>query len=282
MLVPMLVLLPPATVPLFTAAGLVIASLARLLARRVSIDHVLFSVPNAWHTMGPVAVLMLAGPLDGGWRAAGIYLVAFLAGCVVDLVASTVREAAALAVAPRLQLRVVAIVWLIDVCTAPIGFLLAHNARHDHAALLMVLPLSALLLLLDRDRHHRLTFAFLSPAWPRNVRVGANSPSLWPTICSEMKTGTCFRPSCTAIVWPTISGKIVELRDHVRIMFFEPDWFIDSMRPSRRSSTNGPFFAERLISGDPPCRGGGSERSSCSTPCASTACACRASARPRA
>ena len=29
------------------------------------------------------------------------------------------------------------------------------------------------------------------------------------------KTGTCLRPSCTAIVWPTISGKIVEVRDQV-------------------------------------------------------------------
>ena len=25
---------------------------------------------------------------------------------------------------------------------------------------------------------------FLSPAWPRKVRVGANSPSLWPTMSS--------------------------------------------------------------------------------------------------
>src|SRR3954452_713785 len=45
--------------------------------------------------------------------------------------------------------------------------------------------------------------------WPRKVRVGANSPSLWPTIDSETNTGTCLRPSWTAIVWPTISGKIV-------------------------------------------------------------------------
>ncbi len=52
MLVPMLLLLPPATVPLFVAAGLVLASLFRLAARRVSIDHVLFSIPNAWHALG--------------------------------------------------------------------------------------------------------------------------------------------------------------------------------------------------------------------------------------
>ncbi len=163
MLVPMMLLLPPETVPLFTAAGLVIASLARLVARRVSLDHVLFSIPNAWHALGPALVLTLFGHLTGGWQTAGIYLLAFLAGCFVDLVASTVREAAALAVAPRLQLRVVALVWLIDICTAPIGLLIARTARHDHVALLMVLPLSALLLLLDRDRstriaqaHHRL------------------------------------------------------------------------------------------------------------------------------
>src|SRR5206468_6750665 len=38
-----------------------------------------------------------------------------------------------------------------------------------------------------------------------------------------MKTGTCLRPSWTAIVCPTISGKIVEVRDQVRIMVLLPD-----------------------------------------------------------
>ena len=53
------------------------------------------------------------------------------------------------------------------------------------------------------------------PAWNRKVRVGLNSPSLCPTIDSVMYTGTCLRPSWTAIVWPTISGMIVERRDQV-------------------------------------------------------------------
>src|SRR6187397_1369594 len=35
-----------------------------------------------------------------------------------------------------------------------------------------------------------------------------------------MYTGTCLRPSCTAIVWPTISGMIVERRDQVLMTFF--------------------------------------------------------------
>ena len=49
--------------------------------------------------------------------------------------------------------------------------------------------------------------------------MGANSPSLCPTIASVTKTGTCLRPSCTAIVCPSMSGMIVERRNQVRITF---------------------------------------------------------------
>jgi hypothetical protein len=48
-------------------------------------------------------------------------------------------------------------------------------------------------------------------------------------------------------VCPTISGKIVEVRDQVRIMFFEPEAFMDSMRLNKRSSTKGPFFDDLLM-----------------------------------
>ena len=50
-----------------------------------------------------------------------------------------------------------------------------------------------------------------------NVRVGANSPSLWPTMFSVTSTGMCCLPLCTAIVRPTISGMTVERRDQVLI-----------------------------------------------------------------
>ena len=51
-----------------------------------------------------------------------------------------------------------------------------------------------------------------------------------------------MRPSCTAIVCPTISGKIVEERDQVLIMRFSPEAFIASIRVINRSCTNGPFL----------------------------------------
>src|ERR1700712_1383035 len=83
--------------------------------------------------------------------------------------------------------------------------------------------------------------------WPRNVRVGANSPNLWPTIASVTNTGMCLRPSCTAIVCPSISGMIVERRDQVLITILVFFSFCASTFLSRWSSTNGPFFNERGI-----------------------------------
>src|SRR2546422_7043266 len=49
--------------------------------------------------------------------------------------------------------------------------------------------------------------------WPRNNRVAANSPSLWPTMFSVMYTGMNLFPLCTAKVCPTKSGVIVLRRD---------------------------------------------------------------------
>src|SRR4051794_16365144 len=81
--------------------------------------------------------------------------------------------------------------------------------------------------------------------WPLKVRVGANSPSLCPTMPSVMNTGTCLRPSCTAMVCPSMSGMIVERRDQVLITLLLPLSFCASTFLSRWSSTNGPFFKLR-------------------------------------
>jgi diguanylate cyclase (GGDEF)-like protein len=158
-LVPMLLLLPPAAVPLLVAVSLVLASAARFLAKKVSADHVLFSVPNAWHALGPALVLSLLGTSHGELTTALVYVAAFAAGCAVDFACSTLREVGALAVAPQLQLRVAAVVWMIDACIAPLGLLLAHVARHQHLALLAALPFSALLWILERERSGRIAQA---------------------------------------------------------------------------------------------------------------------------
>src|SRR5437899_2865076 len=92
--------------------------------------------------------------------------------------------------------------------------------------------------------------AFSSAAftpWPLNERVGANSPSLCPIICSVTYTGMNFFPLCTAMVCPIMSGTIVERRDHVLISFFSLRVFSPSTLMRRWPSTNGPFFSDRAI-----------------------------------
>ncbi len=145
-LVPMLLLLPPAIVPLLAAVGGVVASLGRLASGRARPGNVLFAIPNAWYAMGPAVVLMVAGTHHGE-AGDGRHLPGGVSGRIHDRPAHLH--------APRgggpddrsqIQLRVTAQVWLLDACVAPLGLLLALAARHDHAALLIVLPLGTLLL----------------------------------------------------------------------------------------------------------------------------------------
>src|SRR5437899_4527048 len=87
----------------------------------------------------------------------------------------------------------------------------------------------------------------LLATWPLNVRVGENSPSLWPTMFSVMYTGMNFLPLCTAIVCPTISGTMVERRDHVLTTFFSNRRLCSLTFFIRWSSVNGPFFNDLPI-----------------------------------
>ncbi len=155
-LVPMLLLLPPGIVPLLAAAGLVLGTLGQMLAHRVGSERVLFAIPDAWHAIGPAVVLMIAGPLHGGLHTVFVYVIAFLAGCALDLLSATLREAAAMGIASRVQFRVIALVWVIDASIAPLGLLVAHAARNDPAEVLLMVPLNGVLLLLSRDRSARI------------------------------------------------------------------------------------------------------------------------------
>src|SRR3569623_1861275 len=56
-----------------------------------------------------------------------------------------------------------------------------------------------------------------------------------------------FLPLCTATVWPTNSGKIVERRDHERTTFLSFAAASAAILSSRCASVKGPFLTERPI-----------------------------------
>ena len=93
----------------------------------------------------------------------------------------------------------------------------------------------------------RAPLTFLSVEWPVNLRVGANSPSRWPTMFSVTYTGMNSLPLCTWKVSPTMSGVIIERRDQVLITCFEPPARACVDLALRLGSTNGPFLSERAM-----------------------------------
>src|SRR3954462_988871 len=139
-LIPMLVLMPPGVVPLLVAAGLLLGRLSDWIRGRGSIDRLLFSVPDAWHAVGPAAFLLLAGAPQLDLGNLPLLAGAFAACCLFDARSAMLRGLAARGVAPTLQLHVFGLVWVVDACLAPIGFLAAEVALHDIFAILLVLP----------------------------------------------------------------------------------------------------------------------------------------------
>ena len=156
-LVPMIVMLPPATVPVAVAIGLVVPAIIDCALGRLPRRRILSAVPDAWHAVGPAVVLCLAGSRPTSVKDLPLLAAALGAGCVVDLLSSVarVRLSGVVRDLPAL-IRVMGLVWMVDTCLAPVGFIAAIAARQSDGAILCLLPLVALLWLLGRDRTRRI------------------------------------------------------------------------------------------------------------------------------
>jgi signal transduction histidine kinase len=157
--VPMLLLLPPALVPLLVAAGLALGDLPDVVAGRMHPSRLLLGLSNAWFAVGPAIVLTVAGvegPDLADWPVLLLALAALLAG---DFVVSTVAEALAHNVRSQILVRVQLQIWTLDVLLAPVGLLVALACAQNLYAWLLVLPLFLVLAGLAREREGRLSNA---------------------------------------------------------------------------------------------------------------------------
>jgi diguanylate cyclase (GGDEF)-like protein len=153
-LVPMLFLLPPATVPACVAAGLMLAESVDIVRRRAHPERLLTSVADAWHAVGPALVFAAAGapPPDASYWA--VLAMALIAQCATDLLTATAREWLGRGIAPAVQLRVFANVYVLDACLTPVGLMVAM--ADGEFGVLLVLPLLGLLAALAADRRRRI------------------------------------------------------------------------------------------------------------------------------
>jgi HD-GYP domain-containing protein (c-di-GMP phosphodiesterase class II) len=154
--VPMLFLLPAGTVPLFVAAGIALGGLPDCVRGRAHPSRLLMSAGDAWHSVGPALVIGLAGSPEASLAEWPVLLGALGAQFLVDNVVSSLREWVALGISPSLEVVPLAWIVLVDLLLSPIGLLAAMAASIETYAVLLVLPLAALLAIFAAERRVRL------------------------------------------------------------------------------------------------------------------------------
>jgi HD-GYP domain-containing protein (c-di-GMP phosphodiesterase class II) len=155
-LVPMLYALPPGWVPLLVAAAWVVGKSPSFIKGSRAPDRAVTSVANAWHSIGPALVFVLAGLGGPGWSDGPALLLALGAQLGCDFAATLAREGLREGRFPRLPLRLLGTVYLTDICLSPIAFAVAFAAAGHPAAAVIALPLSALLSFFAGDRRARM------------------------------------------------------------------------------------------------------------------------------
>jgi HD-GYP domain-containing protein (c-di-GMP phosphodiesterase class II) len=156
-LVPMLFVLPLGLVPLVVAGSIVLASLIDAARGLIHPERILLQVgSNAWHSVGPVLVLGLAGEAPPELSSWPLYAAALLAQFAFDFAAPALREWAVLGVPPKLQLRQMTSVYLIDAGLAPVGLAIAFAAVESPTGVALALPLIGLLAVFSRERRVRI------------------------------------------------------------------------------------------------------------------------------
>jgi hypothetical protein len=154
-LVPMLFVLPLGIVPLAAAGGFVIGDLARSAVHREQRARPLMLLGSSWYAIGPGVVLMAAGAGPPSWSRLPVYLAAFTAQFGFDTASTTISDAVALGVRPSLSLRTIGWVYAIDAMLAPVGLAFAMVAYRHAAAVLVTMPLVAVIALFARERRAR-------------------------------------------------------------------------------------------------------------------------------
>jgi diguanylate cyclase (GGDEF)-like protein/PAS domain S-box-containing protein len=155
-LLPMLVLLPPGFVPLVVAGAHVTRALGGAVRRDRAPLAIALAAGDAWYAIGPALAI---GLLHGGalsWSAAPVFAAALAAQVAIDFVLTAVRLRVGTGMPVRPELTAMGWVYLVDVLLTPIGVLAAVAGRGSLAAVTLVLPLAALLVVFARERRGRI------------------------------------------------------------------------------------------------------------------------------
>lgn len=152
--VPLFWVLPLPWVPAVVAAAFCLAAMPGAIAARHAAWRQLTAVGDAAYVFAPVLVLMA---LSDGEPALLLLVPALAAQFAADAGLSIAREWAGRGTRPELQLRVMAVVFGVDLALAPVGA--ALGVADEPAFVLCAVPLCLLLAAMARERNARLADA---------------------------------------------------------------------------------------------------------------------------
>ena len=155
-LVPMLFVFPPGSVPIFVALSYALAYLPDYLRGRTHGERAAVVLSDSWFAVGPALVFVLAGEPTASLAVWPILIAAVAAQFTLDIASSTAREWLAFRVRPGVLLGPMGWIFMVDVLLAPVGFLAALADTDNPAAYLLALPLAGLLAIFSRDRQVRI------------------------------------------------------------------------------------------------------------------------------
>jgi diguanylate cyclase (GGDEF)-like protein/PAS domain S-box-containing protein len=154
--VAMLLLLPPAMIPVAVVCGHLAAIAPKVVRGRLPVQRLLVPVADSAFSLAPAVVMLVLGRPDGLVGAAAVCVAALAALMISDVAISAMRMGLGLGMDPRRELRGFAWVYLADLCLAPVGFAVAVAAQAHPGILAAVLPLGALLAIFARERRGRI------------------------------------------------------------------------------------------------------------------------------
>jgi HD-GYP domain-containing protein (c-di-GMP phosphodiesterase class II) len=154
--VPLLFTLPPALVPPAVVAALILARLPGVVAGSWPPSRLLLIPADGWFSVGPAAVLAVAGPRALDDPQVLVVVAALAAQVVVEVAAWALRERLLGGAGMREQL---AELWIhgVDLALTPVALVVALAVDQRPWAPLAILPLLGVLATFSRERQARLT-----------------------------------------------------------------------------------------------------------------------------
>jgi putative nucleotidyltransferase with HDIG domain len=170
--IPMLILAPLPIVPLLAMASYALAAAPDLLRGRVHPDRWLYTVGDAWQSVGAVVVIAALAPGQLDSDKAWVYVLALAAECTVTVALGVLNDYLIHGTSPLDALWPTTLGCRIDAVLTPIAYMVAALGEKSGVALLGVAPLLWLLAVFSAERRERYAAALeLNQAYRGTVMV---------------------------------------------------------------------------------------------------------------